>query len=259
MVGPWLSAKPLWQTQRKSLPPSARPVQGCAQSSFSHWKHHPSGIAGSCWVLQAAQLLSLPLSDLRLPPFQNCFGHAVSRASKIPQALVCVSSWCVHEIVPVSLPLVYLSYSCGPGKVLKHPCDSGEPTLFPSQPIPSFLRLDWHMLARPQWSSQSSSPALPKDFLRLSLAQEWGDLCSPGALAWLPRPPGRCPWGHSPLRLLALWAWPVYQHPAWGLHPGSDTLELCDLEQVNESLKALFCIISNHGIILPTSWNYWEG
>ena len=40
---------------------------------------------------------------------------------------------------------------------------------------------------------------------------------------------------------------------AWGLNPGSASPALCDLEQVNECLKAVFSLISENGIVKPTS------
>ena len=59
-------------------------TKGSIQSSFSHLKCHPLGMAGSSWgVIQAIQLFSQPLPGFRLP-LKPCGGLALSLALQLP-------------------------------------------------------------------------------------------------------------------------------------------------------------------------------
>lgn len=173
-AGSCLRGHPLQNTQRKTQPSPARPVQGCTQSSCSHSKYPPLGIAsGCCTIIQAGQLSHhCRASGFFLEP-----GYGVGMATSPPPLPVPGIQGCCQPLWPAmqglhrashgAWCLVLATWIPGPASPAKH-----RPTqlclLVPGEEEHVFPSLHFNLLAQASTSSRRVQlPRQSRPFCRL--------------------------------------------------------------------------------------------
>lgn len=114
MAGSSLKDHPFQKCPEENRPPSARSVQGCAQSSSSHLKIYPSAVTvGCCAIIQVAQLV---------PGFSLVLGFFLGST--------CMACSTIRHCLPGS------KGSCEPWPA--HPCCGSKRKSSPIFPFPRF-------------------------------------------------------------------------------------------------------------------------